>query len=79
MTDGDRQAMIRGMVEGLAGRLADQGGSPEEWARLIGALGVLGETERAQDIYGEARTVFAADPEGLAKVDAAAQQAGLDQ
>ena len=31
------------MVEGLASRLAETGGSAEEWARLIGALGVLGE------------------------------------
>ncbi|WP_172331285.1 c-type cytochrome biogenesis protein CcmI [Mangrovicoccus sp. HB161399] len=78
MAAGDRQAMIRNMVEGLAERLASQGGSPEEWARLIGALGVLGEAERAQAIFDEARTVFAADPQGLATVEAAGKQAGLD-
>ncbi|WP_138464906.1 c-type cytochrome biogenesis protein CcmI [Poseidonocella sp. HB161398] len=79
MSGADRQAMIESMVEGLAERLADQGGSPQEWARLIGALGVLGQTERAQAIHAEAQTVFAADPEGLAQVDAAAAEAGIGQ
>ncbi len=78
MSDGDRQAMIRNMVEGLAERLGTEGGSPEEWARLIGALGVLGEDARAQEIFDEARTVFSADPQGLAMVEAAGRQAGLD-
>ena len=55
MTAEERQEMIRGMVAGLSDRLATEGGSPEEWARLIGALGVLGETERAQAILEEAR------------------------
>lgn len=79
MAPEDRQAMIEGMVEGLAERLAVEGGPAEEWARLIGALGVLGQTDRAAVIYGEARGVFAADPAGLAAVDAAATRIGLDQ
>ncbi|MBE3637702.1 c-type cytochrome biogenesis protein CcmI [Mangrovicoccus algicola] len=78
LSDGDRQAMVEGMVEGLAARLADQGGSAAEWARLIGALGVLGQTGRAQAIYDEARGSFAADPAAMAQLDAAARQAGLN-
>ena len=77
MSPEERQQMIRGMVEGLAARLAAQGGAPEEWARLIGALAVLGETERARAIYAEAEGVFAADPAGLATVRSAAEGAGL--
>ena len=79
MSEEDRQAMIEGMVEGLAARLANEGGPPEEWARLITALGVLGQTERAEAIVTEARTVFAASAEALALIDGAASRAGLTQ
>ncbi|MCB1336680.1 MAG: c-type cytochrome biogenesis protein CcmI, partial [Maritimibacter sp.] len=63
MDAGDRDAMVRGMVERLMDRLATEGGSAAEWAQLIGALGVLGETERAAAIWGEAQNVFAGKPE----------------
>ena len=75
MSAEDRNEMIRGMVEGLNDRLAAEGGTAEEWARLIGALGVLGETERAAAIWAEAQGVFADNPEMLATVTAAARQA----
>jgi cytochrome c-type biogenesis protein CcmH len=68
----DRQEMIRGMVSRLSERLATQGGSPAEWARLIRAFGVLGDTGRAIAIAQEARQVFAASPEALAEIEAAA-------
>lgn len=71
MTAEDRAEMIRGMVEGLAERLATEGGSADEWARLIRALGVLGEADRAAMIAAEARTVFADDPQALATIAAA--------
>lgn len=77
MTAEERDDMIRGMVAGLSDRLATEGGSPEEWARLIGALGVLGETEQAAAIWAEAQGVFAAYPEMLATVRAAAERAGV--
>jgi cytochrome c-type biogenesis protein CcmH len=79
MTAEDRAAMIRGMVEQLGDRLANEGGSAEEWARLITALGVLGETERAQAIWAESRTVFAGQTGALAALEAAATQAGLTE
>lgn len=79
MSDEDRQAMIRGMVEGLAERLATEGGAPEEWARLISALGVLGETNRAGAILTEAREVFAGSDAALQMINGAAAQAGLSQ
>ena len=41
MSPEDRKAMIEGMVGQLSERLATEGGSAEEWARLIRALGVL--------------------------------------
>lgn len=69
--------MIRSMVDSLSDRLASQGGPAGDWARLIGALVVLGDVDQAQAIWTEAQTVFARDAEGLALLQAAAQQAGL--
>lgn len=79
MSEEDRQAMIQGMVEGLAARLASEGGTPEEWAQLITALGVLGDTERAGAIVAEARQVFAESAEALGLIDGAAARAGITQ
>ena len=73
----EREQMIRGMVEQLSARLATDGGPPEDWARLISSLGVLGDTEQASAILAEARTTFAASPEAQALLDEAAQSAGL--
>ncbi|WP_420586709.1 c-type cytochrome biogenesis protein CcmI [Ruegeria sp.] len=79
LTPEERQEMIWGMVNQLSNRLATEGGSPEDWARLIAALGVLGEGQRAIDIKKEAMEVFADDPEALEMIDAAALQAGIAQ
>lgn len=75
----DREALIGGMVEGLAARLANQGGSAGEWARLIASLGVLGQEDRARAIWGEARMVFADRPADLERVNAAARALGFDE
>ena len=75
----ERQEMICGMVDRLSDRLATEGGASEEWARLIAALGVLGEAQRAIAIRDEALTVFADNAEALEMIDAAALQAGIAQ
>ncbi len=76
--DADARAdMIQGMVTQLSERLATEGGTPQEWARLIGAYGVLGETERAQVIWNEAQQVFAAAPDALNIVREGATRAGV--
>lgn len=72
MSAEDRAAMVEGMVAQLAGRLADQGGPPEDWARLIGAQIVLGRTEDAEAVAEEARRVFADAPQALALIEEAA-------
>ncbi len=77
MTPEDRQAMIRSMVEGLNDRLATEGGTAEEWARLISVLANLGENERAAVIFAEAQKNFAGRDAELAVIQAAAAQAGL--
>lgn len=77
MTPDERQAMIRGMVEGLAERLATEGGPAADWARLIGAYAVLDEPQAAARIWAEAQEVFAANPDQLARIRAAARDAGV--
>ncbi|WP_108483475.1 c-type cytochrome biogenesis protein CcmI [Oceaniglobus ichthyenteri] len=77
MTEEDRAEMIQGMVIGLADRLATQGGPPEDWARLIVAYGVLGDTQTAANIYREAKGVFSDDEQALAALATAATRTGL--
>lgn len=77
MSPEDRMAMVEGMVAQLGERLATEGGDASEWARMIGALGVLGRTEQAAAVYEEAQQVFAADPAALAGLREAADRAGL--
>ena len=77
MTPEERMEMIRGMVAGLSDRLANEGGPPEDWARLINALMVLGDADQARAILAEARVVFAANPQALETINGAAARAGL--
>ncbi len=78
MTPEERQQMIRGMVAGLAERLATQGGTPEEWARLIRAYGVLGDLDKAALIWTEAKQTFAGDPAAMSLLRAEAVELGID-
>ncbi|GHB04570.1 hypothetical protein GCM10009069_28950 [Algimonas arctica] len=63
MTDGDRQAMIQGMVDGLAARLEDNPDDASGWARLIRARQVLGQSEQATVDVARMRSAFADDTE----------------
>ncbi len=51
----ERAKAIEGMVEGLAARLSSQGGSFEEWQRLIQARVVLNQHDKAVAALQEAR------------------------
>lgn len=77
MSAGDRAAMVRSMVDGLAARLAQQGGGIEEWLRLVRAWSVLGEGEKAKAAASDARKQFAQDSAALARIDELARQLGL--
>ncbi|PZQ99807.1 MAG: c-type cytochrome biogenesis protein CcmI [Cereibacter sphaeroides] len=77
LSDAERQEMARGMVERLNQRLATEGGSAQEWARLIGAYGVLGETDKARQIWSEAQQRFASQPGDMETLRAAAVTAGV--
>ena len=68
MSDEDRAAIIEGMVEGLAGRLAEEPGDAAGWLRLARAYDVLGKPEdatramigRADAMHGDAGAQLAA-------------------
>ncbi|MFN3970533.1 MAG: c-type cytochrome biogenesis protein CcmI [Gemmobacter sp.] len=79
MSPEERAQMVRGMVDQLGERLAREGGTAEDWARMIRALGVLGETARARAIRDEARATFAGRSADLALVEAAARDAGAGE
>ncbi|WP_042247703.1 cytochrome c biogenesis protein, partial [Paracoccus sp. PAMC 22219] len=74
-----RAQMVQGMVDRLQDRLATQGGSPEEWARLIAALAVLDRRDQAVAILAEARQRFGSTPDALVPIEQAATDAGLDE
>ena len=58
----DRAAMIEGMVARLEERLTAQGGTAEEWLRLIRSLVQLDRPEEAARAYRLAAGALAADP-----------------
>lgn len=79
MSAGDRAEMIKGMVAGLEERLFTQGGSAQEWAQLMTALGVLGDKDRAKSALARAQQALKDDPAGLEAVQSAAQAAGIPE
>ncbi|CAO4157473.1 c-type cytochrome biogenesis protein CcmI [Methylorubrum extorquens] len=73
----ERIDAIRGMVEGLERRLAKQGGSADEWLRLVRSHAVLGERDKALDALERGRKAFPDDKEAQARFDAQAHELGL--
>lgn len=74
--DPDQLEMIAGMVDQLASRLAQQGGTLEEWTRLVQSHLVLGDKESAAIAY---RAAIAAYPSaaGREQLDGLAAEAGI--
>ena len=62
MSPEDQQAMIRGMVEGLAERLREAPDDPEGWRMLARSYGVLGETEKAVEAHRRLAEMLPDDP-----------------
>ncbi|MEM1073268.1 MAG: c-type cytochrome biogenesis protein CcmI [Pseudomonadota bacterium] len=79
LSPADRMEMIQSMVEGLSDRLATQGGPVQEWAQLITALGVLGQTGQARAVYENAIDVFADDTRALDMLLRAGRRAQVAQ
>ena len=78
MTDGDRGAMIRGMVDRLATRLKQNGDDVEGWLRLVRAYMVMGERDKAVSALTDARQAFANNAERLKQLNDGLKNLGLD-
>ena len=78
MSPAAQMEMIEGMVSGLSERLATEGGPPQDWARLIRALGVMGRQDQARAVWEEAQRAF---PDEAVQVPIlrAARDAGIEQ
>ena len=77
MNKEDQNAMIRGMVDGLAGRLEDTPNDPKGWIMLMRSHLVLNEQDKAQAALDRATKALAGSPETLKQVADAAKEMGL--
>ena len=77
MTAEDRQQMIKGMVANLADRLNSEGGTADEWVRLIRSELVLNRPDMAAKTVTRALDALQSDVDGLEKVKAAARSLGV--
>ncbi len=77
MSEADRDAMIRGMVDGLAARLEDQPNDLEGWLMLIRSYATLQDAPAAKSAVKKAREQFAQVPQDLRDIDALADQLGV--
>ncbi len=75
--EAERRAAIRGMVDSLAARLDEGGGSLPEWSRLIRSQLVLGDRPAALKALAAARGRLASDPASVAALDALGSELGL--
>jgi cytochrome c-type biogenesis protein CcmH len=72
-----QRPMIEGMVSRLATRLASNGGSVDEWSRLIRAYAVLHEADKAKAALADAHKALASNANAVASLDALARDLGL--
>ncbi len=72
-----QDAVVRGMVDRLAARLASNPKDAAGWIRLMRAKMVLGDTAAAAQALASARRAFTGDGPALAQLDEAAQTLGV--
>jgi cytochrome c-type biogenesis protein CcmH len=78
MSEADRGAMIRGMVERLASRLKQNGDDVDGWLRLVRAYMVMGDRDKAKGALSDARQAVANDAERLRQLNEGLKNLGLD-
>ncbi|WP_036220755.1 c-type cytochrome biogenesis protein CcmI [Maritalea myrionectae] len=74
MDEADRNEMIAQMVKGLAERLYEDGGTVDEWARLIRSRVVLGQLDVAEQDIARARAAFENNQSSAAALEQAIAQ-----
>ena len=77
LSPGQQQAMVQGMVDGLAQKLKANPKDADGWLRLIRARMVLGETTQASQALTAGRAAFAGDPATQAKIADGAKALGV--
>ncbi|WP_061020050.1 c-type cytochrome biogenesis protein CcmI [Bradyrhizobium sp. CCH5-F6] len=77
MAEGDRNAMVRGMVDRLATRLKQNGEDVEGWLRLVRAYLVMGERDKAVGASADARQAVASDADRLRQLNEGLRTLGL--
>lgn len=77
MSAGDRQEMIRGMVESLESRLKENPDNLEGWARLIRSHVVLDQKDKAVAALKQGLKTFPADGDGGKQLLALARELGI--
>ena len=78
MSEADRGAMIREMVDRLATRLKQNGDDVEGWLRLVRAYMVMGERDKAVSALTDARQAVANDADRLRQLNEGLKNLGLD-
>ena len=79
MAPAERLAMVNGMVEQLAARLASTPRNAQGWIQLMRARNVLGDADAAKAALTKGLAVFADAPAEQARLRAAAAELGIAQ
>jgi len=74
----ERNTAIRGMVDNLSARLAQNGHDGAGWAMLIRAYTVLKEPALARNAVNDARRALADDAEARQRIDALARELNIE-
>jgi len=77
LSDQDRQSMVAGMVDRLAGRLETSPKDPDGWIMLIRSRMAMKDAEKARAALEKAKTIFADEPETQQRIVQAAQAMGI--
>jgi cytochrome c-type biogenesis protein CcmH len=77
MSEPQRTAMVRGMVQRLADRLHADGNDVEGWLRLVRSYAVLGERDKAKDAAADAKRALSDYPDEIKRIDDLVKDLGL--
>lgn len=77
MSPAERQAMVEGMVQGLAARLDQDGSDLPGWLKLVRAYSVLDRKDEAQKALQRAKSQFSGNAPAIEQLDRLAAELGL--
>lgn len=77
MSRSDRSTMIKQMVSALSERLRSDGGSVDEWKKLVRSYAVLGDNEATVKAIADAKKALAQDAQAVSAINEMARKLGL--